>query len=138
VDQERVDKLLSIGFNDPPPRSHDEDGMLHSTDLQQRKRARRMARLKRTSGQQMQQSPQHAHHPHHAFQHYPEHNNIQHYPPAPHYEYDPNESVDNYYQGYDQHGVPVAQDGNSHFAENNQVYHHQEYEQYTEQYQTGV
>jgi hypothetical protein len=118
VDQEKVDKLLSIGFNDPPPSrpEHVDDSMLQQVDSPdaieaQQKRARRMARMRRNDEQVDL----------HAF-HY-EHN----YPPQ--YEFDPNANLDAFYPQYDQHGNPLMQD------ENSQVYN-QGYGQY--HYQTGV
>ena len=139
IDQEKADKLIQIGLNDPPTSRADRtDAVLdlehhEFVDSQAKKRARRMARLRKNSEQPQQQqqqlqhhlhqTPHQTHHPHHSFQHYPE-QNIQHYPAPPQYEFDPNASLDNFYQAYDQHGAPILHDGNT-----SVVYYQQGYDQ---------
>ena len=140
IDQEKADKLIQIGLNDPPTsRADHTDAVLdlehhEFVDSQAKKRARRMARLRKNSEQPQQhqqqqlqhhlhQTPHQTHHPHHSFQHYPE-QNIQHYPAPPQYEFDPNASLDNFYQAYDQHGAPILHDGNT-----SVVYYQQGYDQ---------
>eukprot|EP00956_Cyclotella_meneghiniana_P045586 scaffold375581_cov96-Cyclotella_meneghiniana.AAC.1 len=115
VDQEKVDKLLSIGFNDPPPTRTaaptDALLLLENPEVAQRKRAARRAKRRKTAESQNQQMPSSTHDTHNpqAYQPYPD-LNVPHYPTQ--YDFDPNASLDNYYQAYDQHGNPVLQDAN--------------------------
>eukprot|EP00804_Cyclotella_cryptica_P001451 CCRYP_003693-RB/>CCRYP_003693-RB protein AED:0.07 eAED:0.07 QI:443/1/1/1/1/1/5/555/509 len=145
VSQEKVDKLLSIGFNDPPPARNDQDGddgMMHHHDnpelaeLQRRKRARRAARARKAPEQHQHSLPPHHTHPHHeAFQPYPDQNMQQHYQPPPPYDFDVNTGhLGDFYQGYE-HQTPVNLQDNGQFPHNPPMYQHG-YDQY--HYQTGV
>jgi hypothetical protein len=146
VSQEKVDKLISIGFNDPPPCRNDQDGddgFMHHHDnpelaeLQRRKRARRAARARRAPEQQQHQHPlppHHVHPHHHSFQPYPD-QNMQHYQPAPPYDFDVNAShLGDFYQGYE-HQTPGNLQDSGQFAHNPPMYQHG-YDQY--HYQNGV
>jgi hypothetical protein len=102
-------------------------------EMQRRKRARRTAaRTRKTPEHQYHlpphTQPHHAYPPHQAFHPYPD-QNIQHYPPAPPYDFDANAGhMEGFYHGYDPN-TPGALPENQ-YAQNHPVYHQPGYDQY--------
>ena len=143
IDQEKADKLLSIGFNDASPsRSEQVEDILlpnmvdnHSLLDPQRIQIRRTPSSKRTPDHNpIQETPNNpAHHPQYAFPSHPD----SHYP---HYEFDSNvtaASLDHFYPPYDPpppQGTPLLSEG-PYGQGGGQVYPSQ-YEKYN--YPTGV